>query len=147
MNGLDVSISVNSNQKTFDGSIERNDYLYTGKLYQKGNEYYLRYREFEELGNTWAIIKWNTEAKAVSIIRQGDVKAEQLFKQDFTHQTTYRSPHGTFVFDISTAQLNIELLNEKEGRIYIEYKIDSSGQHIAEHKIEINFKSTKDETE
>lgn len=55
-----IDITITTKIKYTDNTEENFKNLYEGVIYNKSNEYYIRYQETIEqnLGNTWAIIKW-----------------------------------------------------------------------------------------
>lgn len=118
---------------------EVNQYETDGKLYLKDDEIYLRYREGIELGNTRTIIKWNPKLlDKVKIVRQGDIRVEQIFQKDFVHDTFYYNPHGRFAMKTITRDIHIDS-NNQQGNIKLVYELFLNEQSVGEFSININF--------
>jgi len=137
--GIDVLIKLTSTINSANCEQEVNQYETDGKLYLKDGEIYLRYKEGSELGNTWTIVKWNPKhLDKVKIVRQGDIKAEQIFQKDYIHNTFYYNPHGRFAMKTITRDIQIAG-NNQQGNIKLQYELFLNEQNVGEFNININY--------
>lgn len=136
--GIDVLIRLASTIN--DGNQQEvNQFETNGKLYLKDDEIYLRYKEGIDLGNTWTTIKWNPkQLDTVKIVRQGDIRAEQIFHKDFVHETFYYNTHGRFAMKTITRDIHIGG-NDQQGDIKLVYQLFLNEQNAGEFSININF--------
>lgn len=140
--GLDVLIKVNSEMRYANGQKETITQSYVGQLFDKENHYYLRYREKSELGDVWTNIKWSTYSpNNITIIRQGSIKATQIFKEGYSHNSLYQNQFVSFSLSTNTTKLEIDHRGNS-GYIYVDYEISNEEQLLGYYstKIEYNLK-------
>lgn len=136
--GIDILVKLASTINN-GSQQEVNQFETDGKLYLKDDEIYLRYKESIDLGNTWTTIKWNPkQLDTVKIIRQGDIRAEQIFQKEFVHNTFYYNPHGRFAMKTITRDIHIGG-NNQQGNIKLVYQLFLNEQNVGEFSININF--------
>lgn len=138
---VEVKFHIHTKIKHADGTKEEFTYQTDGNLYDKNNERFLRYKEQPELGNTWSILKWNSNSspEKLSIIRQGEIKSNQLFQKGLLNKSLYHSPHGILDMETRTTQLRIEEKTSTEGKISIQYNLTINKNVIGNYNIEINY--------
>jgi len=115
---------------------------YSGVLYFKGNDCFLRYKDNpnQELGNTWTIIKWNKYYKpyTVTLVRQGDIKMKQIFQEGYTHLSEYKGPFGNI--NLETITNGIDLTdNEDKGKIRLDYNMKINYQISGKYTLEVTY--------
>lgn len=122
---LPVAISVWSQQRQKNGERQTFRTEAQGTLYQKGDAYYIAYRESEEsLGNALTTIR--VEGRTITLIRQGDVVMRQVLVKGEEQHGSYKTPHGTFELTTRTSQLAVTM-SASGGRIEALYNIRLAG--------------------
>ncbi|MGD9677977.1 MAG: DUF1934 domain-containing protein [Vulcanibacillus sp.] len=115
---------------------------YSGVLYFKGNDCFLRYKDNpkQELGNTWTIIKWNKyyTPYIVTLVRQGDIKMKQVFQEGYTYLSEYKGPFGNINLETITNDIAI-IDNEDGGKIYLVYNMKISSQISGKYTLEVTY--------
>ena len=137
-----VNILVTTNINYENGIKETMDNQYSGILYFKGNEYFLRYKDNlnQELGNTWSIIKWNNYQTPykVTLIRQGDIKMKQIFEEGYKYISEYKGVFGNISIETITNIINLSI-NTDGGKICLDYDMKLNNQINGNYKLEINY--------
>lgn len=138
-----IDITITTKIKYTDNTEENFKNLYEGVIYNKSNEYYIRYQETIEqnLGNTWAIIKWKkkSDLNKIVIIRQGDIKANQTFSKGRKDISNYHNVNGDFEIEIDTNDVIIEISSDDNGIINLDYQMTINSQLIGNYYLEINY--------
>ncbi len=136
-----VSIEILTKITHTDGDRENISYNTKGVLYQKQDEYFLRYKDHPDLGKTWSIIKWSFHKPyKINIIRQGEVRVQQEFLKEHTDRTQYHSPAGILEMEATTIDISLE-----EGQLITEYSLKINEQMVGKYTIQINYKEIRDE--
>lgn len=137
----EVNIQIHSKTTYENGEIEQISYDTIGQAYKKDNYYFLRYKEDTQLqlGNTWTIVKWTMEEEQneVVIIRQGDTKMKQVFKEGFTHQSNYQSQYGVLYMETVTNKIDIQLKTLFKGKINLKYELQIDNQTVGAYDLTI----------
>ncbi|WMT82426.1 hypothetical protein TEMA_28400 [Terrisporobacter mayombei] len=134
-NVLEVKINIHTIQYNEYG--ERNDIKVkaTGTLYEKRDNTYVVYKEKEDGKETTTSIK--IENDKVTIKRFGEINSTMAFKADQTINSNYATPQGMFIVETKTTNLNIK--NEKNIIIDIDYNIEIIDMFKGRNKIKINI--------
>lgn len=136
---LDVVINIYSVIEYADGQTEKVTQSFAGKLYAKENDFFLRYKEQSDLGDIWTTIKWsNSNPIDVTIIRQGNVRTSQKFKEGLTYQSLYQNSLISFPLTTRTRKLELNHKNES-GLIYVDYDISNDGKLLGKYNIKIEY--------
>jgi len=113
-----------------------------GTLYEKGDEFFLRYQEYmgQDLGITWTTIRWNRKTESnVTILRQGDIKMKQVFDKNKVNLAQYHSPYGILDMKTITHELVIANCIPTSGRIELHYQLSINHQGVSEYWLEVEY--------
>ncbi|OEF99864.1 hypothetical protein BHF71_01430 [Vulcanibacillus modesticaldus] len=138
-----VNIRIKSKIVYDNGEKETINEKYTGTIFEKNSAYYLRYQENSEqqFGKTWTIVKWNKFGLPLelSIIRQGDITMNQVFREGYQHRSHYRSPYGKMEIEVYTQKLSFQNKATTGGEILLEYEMKANNQFIGRYQLEIDY--------
>ena len=121
----DVIISVKGIQMSPNNKEANQIELITeGKYYKKGKNYYVTYKESKVTGmeGTTTTVKLCDDG-LVTLTRFGKVNTHFIFRKGEKHTSYYDTVHGTFVVDILTKDVNIDV-NDKGGNVRVDYNIE-----------------------
>lgn len=111
-----------------------------GDLYHKGASFYLRYPEMDEaMGRTTTMVKVETEAQVIKVIRQGDITSEQQFSLGQRHISFYRTPYSTMELTTHTTKLDIVTHNNNAGTLSWTYDLYVDGEFTATSTLTLNY--------
>lgn len=148
-NTSSVNIQVDSNIKYENHDEEQMHLQYKGVLYLKNGVYYLRYKEDDalQIGNTSTTVKWKKgNTLEVIMIRQGDVKSNQVFMQGITSVSPYQTDFGTMEMKITTDSIEIQEESLFNGNIHIRYRLELQQQVIGSIQLNIHYEETEGDT-
>jgi len=140
-----VLIKVNSRIRHTKGEEETLSSSYTGTLYQKGEEFTLKYQEnAEEMGKTSTYIKWvaGNQPIKLTIIRYGETKMNQVFRSGSTERSQYQIPNGVMELETFTEQVAIQN-TAGLGKITLIYQLKLNKQPIGFYSLVISFTETE----
>ena len=138
----EIKIKIKTRIKDVMGEIEENTFVTEGSLYEKENELYIRYKEQQELGNTWTVVKWEKAKRnkpRVSLIRQGDVRLTQVFQEGIKQPSRYQTPHGALDMNTITKSVVIEQGSDK-GAISLDYELEINNGNVGDYYVVISFR-------
>lgn len=121
----DVIISVKGIQTSPNDTKPNEIELVTeGKYYKKGNSYYVTYKESKVTGmdGTTTTVKVCDDG-LVTLTRFGKVNTQFMFKEGKKYQSYYDTVYGTFIIDILTKSVDIDV-DDKGGNIRVDYNIE-----------------------
>jgi Uncharacterized protein conserved in bacteria len=96
---------------------------YRGILYPKKNSYYIRYEESDaDRGRCLVTFKW--EENGLTLLRHGEVKAEQSFRLGQRTAGWYSSPAGRLRLEMETLKLAAEYAEEGGLPLSIEWQYE-----------------------
>ncbi len=134
-----IKLKVNTLQEFRDSEPEVIDLFTEGLLYEKKGALYLTYDESELSGiaNNKVILKIK-DNDYVKMNRFGEFEAEMFFKEKKRDVSIYSTPYGEFRVEILTDKIDIDV-NEKAGKIYVEYTVSISGSSEVKNKLTISY--------
>jgi uncharacterized beta-barrel protein YwiB (DUF1934 family) len=111
----------------------------TGDMYAKGDHWYLRYQEpGSELGRTATTVRIDREH--IRVIRQGDVRSEQIFALHGQRHGYYDTPQGKLELTTDTVSLQVALDAEiGHGTVSWEYDLTVSGDPAGRYRLRIDI--------
>lgn len=140
----DVMISVRGIQTSpNDREANQMELVTEGKYYKKGNNYYITYKESKVTGmeGTTTMVKV-CEDGVVTLIRFGTVNTQFMFKEGKRYTSYYDTTYGTFVVDILTKTVSIDV-NDKGGDIRVDYDIEIDKDKKGETDFYIKIREAK----
>jgi uncharacterized beta-barrel protein YwiB (DUF1934 family) len=129
-----VSISLESRNGN-----DRVVQLMEGELYPRDNCIFLRYQELAEagMGRTFTTIR--IEPRQLRIVRQGDIKHEQTFREGFRHLGFIQTPHGRIEMETVTKAVEVRMDDLPGGTLFIgwSYELTVMGEAAGIYQVEI----------
>lgn len=127
-----VIISVKGTQ-TFDNQGTNILELVTeGKYYKKDNEFYLTYSESEVTGMKGTVTTLKISKETVTLLREGAVNTQFIFKQGKKHISHYDTQNGSFTIGVLANEVNIDV-DEKGGEIWVDYLMEIDNNKTGEN--------------
>lgn len=121
----DVIISVKGIQTSpNDPQANKIELITEGKYYKKGKNYYVTYKESKVTGmeGTTTTVKVCDDG-LVTLTRFGKVNTQFMFKEGKKFKSYYDTVYGTFIIDISTKTVDINV-DDDGGDIRVDYNIE-----------------------
>lgn len=134
-----VLISVKTTQYV-DGEPETVELITEGQYRRDGNEYFAEYDETEISGmkGTRTILK--IEDDALSIIRNGTITSNLVFRKGIKHTSIYNTPFGSLEVVVNPSKLLIDA-NDDGCSVQLEYKMQAAGFDTIKNSLELNVKA------
>ena len=129
----DVMISVVGIQTSpNDEKASHIELVTEGKYYKKDKNYCVTYEESEVTGmeGTTTTVEVCNDGM-VTLTRVGKVNTQFIFKKGEKHTSYYDTEQGTFVMDILTKDINVDV-NDKGGDIRVNYNIEIGNNKAGE---------------
>lgn len=124
---LPVRVQVWSQQRSKNGERTSFQVNAEGTLYQKGDAFYLTYREEEATGLGQTLTTLRIEPRHVTLIRQGETVMKQSLVKGAEQIGSYKTPHGTFELVTRTSQLVVSM-GARGGRLKAMYNLRLAGE-------------------
>lgn len=140
----DVMISVKGIQTSPNVKEANQMELVTeGKYYKKGNSYYITYKESKVTGmeGTTTMVKVCDDGM-VTLVRFGTVNTQFMFKEGKRYTSYYDTRYGTFVVDILTKIVSINV-DDRGGDIRVDYNIEIGEDKKGETDFYIKIREAK----
>jgi len=139
----EVHISIRTRIDDSTGDRQEWSHQYTGIIYQKNDQdIFLRYQESEEqsLGKTTTILKWKkNQLPVLTLIRQGETREKQIYKVGQAYRHLYQTPYGTYEMEIQPSKVSVQMENENQGSIELEYDLLIESQKAGRYQLWIQF--------
>ncbi|MBR5495787.1 MAG: DUF1934 domain-containing protein [Oscillospiraceae bacterium] len=136
----DAQIKIKGIQK-IDNDSDQTDLYTQGKFYKKNDKFYIVYNETPTTGSTdgKTIIKV-TPNERVLITRTGMLASELLIQTGKRNVGYYGTEFGDLAIGISQAKIDCNL-DEKGGKLTVEYDIDVNSSFLSKNRLEIQVDS------
>lgn len=120
----DVIISVKGTQATEDQDINELELVTEGKLYKKGETYFVSYKESNLTGmeGTTTTLKVQSDG-IVTLIRHGSVNTQFIFEKGQKHISHYDTSCGTFTISVLANNV-FAIVNDDGGEIKVDYRLE-----------------------
>lgn len=120
----DVIISVRGTQATEDQEVNELELVTEGKMYKKGETYYVSYDESDLTGmeGTTTTLKVG-ENGVVTLIRYGSVNTQFVFEKGQKHMSHYDTSYGTFTVSVLASKVTAAM-DDEGGEIQVDYKLE-----------------------
>lgn len=126
-----------------DTGEERIEMGYDADLYRKGANTYYRYREQEEMGDTFTLLKIGPEE--IRIVRQGEMESEQAFAVGEARTGYYRTAQGLLSLATRTSRISVQL-EEGIGTVEWEYDLELAGDAAGTYRLFVHITERADST-
>ena len=122
-----VIINVKGIQTDLDNDASTLELITEGKYYQKGNNYFITYKESEVTGMVGTTTTLKVCEGVVSLMRFGKVNSQFVFQKGQKHISSYETEHGNFTIGIYANNVDIDI-NDAGGEIRVGYQIEIDNQ-------------------
>lgn len=94
-----------------------------GKYYQKGNNYYITYKESEVTGMVGTTTTLKVGDGVVTLMRFGKVNSQFVFQKGQKHISSYETEYGIFTIGVYANNVDINI-DDKGGEIRVGYLVE-----------------------
>lgn len=122
-----VIINVKGIQTDLDNDSNTLELITEGKYYQKGNNYYITYKESEVTGMVGTTTTLKVCDGVVSLMRFGKVNSQFVFQKGQKHISSYETEYGNFTIGVYANNVDINI-NDAGGEIRVGYQIEIDSQ-------------------
>lgn len=122
-----VIINVKGTQTDIDNTEDTLELITEGKYYQKGNNYYISYKESEVTGMVGTTTTLKVGDGVVTLMRFGKVNSQFVFQKGQKHVSCYETEYGNFTIGVYANNVDINI-NEKGGEIRVGYQVEIDNQ-------------------
>ncbi len=109
--------------KGYNNEKEELEFITEGKLFSKGNYYYVTYQESAMTGMEGTTTTVKFKEKEVSLIRHGSVTSNFVFKEGIENTSLYKTEFGEFTVSITAKKIDVNM-NEAGGIIEMDYLLN-----------------------
>ncbi|MFV9510376.1 DUF1934 domain-containing protein [Tepidibacillus sp. LV47] len=139
----EIQIHIKTKIAYETGEVEEWRHDYKGMLYLKNDQnLYLKYEDDQEqLGKTNTILKWkwNESPAKLTLLRQGETKANQFFQEGKPHQSFYQTPYGAFEMLVYPFKVKIQSQSYEHGEIELEYDLFIGKQKVGRYQLIVHY--------
>ena len=119
----DVIIKVKGIQTDLKNDENTLELITEGKYYQKGNIYYITYKESEVTGMVGTTTTLKVDEGIVTLMRFGKVNSQFVFQKGQKHISSYETEYGNFTIGVYADNVDINI-NDAGGEIRVGYQIE-----------------------
>lgn len=98
-----------------------------GKLYKKGNAFYVSYKETGMTGIEGTTTTLKIEENRVTLIRHGTVSSTFVFEEGRKNISHYATEIGVFTVEVKADKVN-SAIDEHGGMVAVSYSLDMFGR-------------------
>ena len=138
---MEIEIKVKSSQFSKETGHSNQEFSCTGKLEQRGEKYYLRYREPKNSDEIPADVTLKVDGESVTLMRSGDAHSHFVFVKGQRDVSKYITPYGAFLMSIMPKVVKISR-TDTGGEINLGYSLCINNDTETENNfcITYNFK-------
>ncbi len=122
-----VIINVKSTQTDIDNDANTLELITEGKYYQKGNYYYITYKESEVTGMLGTTTTLKVGDGTVTLMRFGKVNSQFVFQKGQKHISSYETEYGNFTIGVYAKNVDINI-DDSGGEIRVGYQVEIDNQ-------------------
>ncbi len=123
-----------------DGETDSISLTTVGAFYQKGDKYYICYKESEATGyqgSTTTLKAWDGGVALKRFGRQGNTNL--IIEKGAINLCSYQTPAGPLMLDINGIDID-NRLSDKGGELTFSYSLNASGMLISENTVNVKVK-------
>lgn len=135
----DVIISVKGVQVDNDNDENTLELITEGKFYQKGNNYYISYKESEVTGMQGTTTTLKVGDGVVTLMRFGKVNSQFVFQKGQKHISSYETENGNFTIGVYANQVDIDI-DDKGGEIRVGYQVEIANQSTGRNEFYMHIR-------
>ena len=118
-----VIINVKGIQTDLEKDENALELITEGKYYQKGNNYYITYKESEVTGMVGTTTTLKVGDGVVTLMRFGKVNSQFVFQKGQKHVSSYETEYGIFTIGVYANNVDINI-DDKGGEIRVGYRVE-----------------------
>lgn len=135
---MEIEVKVKSSQFSKETGHSNQEFSCTGKLEQKGEKYYLRYREPENPDEAPADVTLKVDGEAVTLMRSGEAHSHFVFVKGQRDTSKYITPYGGFLMSIMPKVVKISR-TDTGGEISLGYSLCINNDTTTENNFCITY--------
>ena len=133
---MNVKINISTIQYDEHSKVDTININTVGTLHEKNGDTYLMYKEKNEDVEVTTSIKISKEQ--IAIKRFGQSNSTMVFEKDKIHNSNYKTPYGLFLVETHTRYLDVDVDEDKNMKIDLDYNIKMNDIFNGRNKIVIN---------
>ncbi len=134
----EVIISFVGNQEN-DGEKDSVEFITEGKLYKKGGDYYVTYKESELTGMEGTTTTIKVHGKKVTMLRFGTNNTQLIFEKGRHHVCCYDTVCGVISVGVWANDVSVSL-DENGGEIFAAYNIDVDNSLVGNNDFKMQIR-------
>ncbi len=131
-----VIISIRGTQASEPGQEDVMELVTQGTLRGEEGAFALSYRESELTGLEGTTTTFRIEKDQITLIREGTLTSEMIFRVGKKHFSPYQTPFGGVILGVNT-QKAFSDMTEHGGSISIRYIMEVENERVGENSFEI----------
>lgn len=133
-----VIVSIKGNQRLASGEDNKIELVTEGRLYKKGNSYYLEYEEtiLSGMSDTKTLIA--VEDKRVSLERIGSYSSQFVFEKGKRFINCYKTPFGELQMGVFPLQVDLNM-DDTKGNLNLKYELDVAGKYMSLNELSLTY--------
>lgn len=139
-----VMLSIKGLQQGIEGEGSEVELITEGRLFKRGDTYYIEYEEtiLSGLEGTKTLIV--VEDQRISLERTGSHESHFVFEEGRKYINYYETPIGEFEMGIFSTQVD-SFMDEFEGKFDLKYQLDIAGRFTSSNHLSISYKISNQE--
>lgn len=134
---MEAKLSIITKQYDENKNTDTMELNTIGKIFEKKDDIYIVYEEIEDREKITTTIKISDDE--VSIKKFGTVNSLMVFKENYKHETKYRTNQGLFIIETETNKLIIDKSEKNYIKLNIEYNINILDLFTGRNEINISI--------
>lgn len=112
-------------------------------FYKRENSYYIVYKETQITGMDGTTTTIKISEDTVSLIRFGSVCSKMIFKEGYSHASTYDTIYGSLDINVQANTVDVKISDEG-GELYIDYDVEICGKKLGVNNFYIKVTPKKE---
>lgn len=142
MKGTEVWVRVEGTRTDETGEGETIVFETQGRLYRRGEAYYLVYQESELAGMEGTTTTLKLEPGRVTLNRMGSVSQKQVFEEGKVDRGEYTTPFGRMPCEVRPSRVEVSL-TANGGHINLEYELLLAYQSLGFQVLRITIREAR----
>lgn len=138
----EVIISIKGMQDFEQTGKDSIELVTRGNLGRDARGYTLSYEESELTGLEGTLTTIRVEGEEVTMMREGQVNTQMVFREGQRHRSMYNTPYGAMEIGVNTRSLYTQL-DDDGGDIEIDYSIEIDHAIVGRNVFQINVKEAE----
>lgn len=136
----DIMLKITGRLVDDQGEADQIEFVTEGKLYEKGDSFYLIYEESEFSGMPGCKTSLKISENSLRMNRLGEVHTALEFEKGKRYNGIYDTPYGPVEMEVLTDRFEKNINSEGLGELDVDYTISLKGFVEARNKLSIEIR-------